>query len=70
MSTAELQKEIITASGKIYSFRRLVKAVLHKKGLERILFIGEYFWQKDIRRELRGELKYLENLKAYPSNSK
>lgn len=65
MTPAQLQREIIIASGKIYSFKRLVNAILHKRGLERVLFIGEYFWQKDIRTELRSELKYLESLKVY-----
>ncbi|MBQ5319002.1 MAG: B12-binding domain-containing radical SAM protein [Oscillospiraceae bacterium] len=62
MTAAELQREIIIASGKIYSFKRLLQAIFRKRGLERILFIGEYFWQKGIRRELKKELSYLEQL--------
>jgi len=62
MSPAQLQREIITASAKIYSVKRLLDALLHKRGLERILFIGEFFWQKGVRRKLKSELNYLEGL--------
>lgn len=59
ISALELQKEIIIASRTIYSFRRLVDAVLHKRGIERILFIGEYFWQRDVCRELERDLAFI-----------
>ena len=62
MTPAELQREIITASAEIYSVKRLLGAVLHKRGLERLLFMGEFFWQKNVRRELKKELPYLEGL--------
>lgn len=55
----ELQNEIITASRKIYSFKRLLKALLFKRGIDRILFIGEFAWQMDVRRDLRKDIKYL-----------
>ncbi len=57
-----LQKEIITASAKIYSFRRLMSALAHKRGLDRILFIGEFFWQMSVRADLKKELPYLKTL--------
>ncbi len=62
MTPAELQREVIEASRLIYSRKRLIQAILHKRGTERILFIGEYFWQKDVRRDLKRELKFLESL--------
>lgn len=62
MTPAELQQEIITASAEIYSVKRLLGAVLHKRGLERLLLMGEFFWQKNVRRELKKELPYLERL--------
>ncbi len=62
MSPAGLQREIITASAEIYSVKRLLGAVLHKRGLERLLFMGEFFWQKNVRQELKKELPYLEGL--------
>ncbi|MDE6035570.1 MAG: B12-binding domain-containing radical SAM protein [Ruminococcus sp.] len=58
----ELQKEIITASGKIYSVKRLIQAIVKKRGVERILFIGEFFWQKSVRDDLRKELPRLYRL--------
>lgn len=62
MTPAQLQQEIITASAKIYSVKRLFGAIIRKRGLERILFIGEFFWQKGVRKKLRDELPYLEKL--------
>ena len=65
MTPAQLQQEIITASAKIYSVKRLWSAVLHKRGLERLLFIGEFFWQKSVRQKLKNELPYLEGLTSH-----
>lgn len=62
MTPVELQEEIITASKKIYSFKRLIEAILHKKGEERLLFIGEYFWQMSIRSDLRKEIKHIKEI--------
>ncbi len=62
ISPYALQKEIIYASRYIYSFKRLVSAVFRKRGLERILFIGEYFWQKSIRSDLKKELPWLKEI--------
>ncbi len=62
ISAVDLQKEIIIASRKIYSFKRLVNAVFTKKGIEKLLFIGEYFWQKNVRKELKKDIKYIEKL--------
>jgi hypothetical protein len=59
MTPSQLQKEIIQASKKIYSVPRLLHAVITKRGIERILFIGEFFWQASVRSDLRRELDYL-----------
>lgn len=59
ITPAELQKEIIIASAKIYSFKRLLNAVFHYKWIDKILFIGEYFWQKSMRNDLQKELECL-----------
>lgn len=62
ISPYELQKEIILASSKIYSVRRLLKTLVTKNGMERLLFVGEFFWQKSVRDNLRKELPRLERL--------
>lgn len=59
ISACDLQKEIILASRSIYSLPRLMDALLHKRGIERTLFLGEYFWQMSVRRELKRDLAYL-----------
>lgn len=56
----DLQCEMIRASAKIYSKKRLLRAIFKKRGLERLLFVGEYFWQKSTRQLLRQELSALE----------
>jgi len=53
----DLQKEIIIASKKIYSFKRLIYAVFRYRWINKVLFIGEYFWQKSMRKELEKEIK-------------
>lgn len=62
ISPYNLQKEIIYASSHIYSFKRLISALFKKRGLERILFIGEYLWQKSVRKELKKELPWLKEI--------
>lgn len=62
ISPAELQQEIIIASSKIYSFRRLMSAIFCKRGMNRKLFIGEFFWQKSVRSDLKREMRDLKLL--------
>lgn len=62
ISPYDLQKEIIHASKRIYSVRRLVNALIFKRGIERVLFIGEFFWQKSVREDLAAELPRLRRL--------
>lgn len=60
----DLQKEIIRAIDRIYSAKRLFNALLHEKWIRKVLFIGEYFWQKSVRADLKRELPYLKNLET------
>lgn len=56
ISAYDLQKEIIYASKKIYSLKRMLYVITHWRGIERLLFIGEYFWQRSVRARLKKEL--------------
>lgn len=62
ISPYNLQLENIQASAKIYSLKRLISAVLFEDFVHKILFIGEFFWQKSVRDELKRELPYLKKL--------
>ncbi|MDR0499781.1 MAG: B12-binding domain-containing radical SAM protein [Coriobacteriales bacterium] len=53
MSPAELQQEIINASRKVYSFRRLILALFKAKGVYKALAIGETLWHANQRRQWR-----------------
>ncbi len=55
----ELQQEIINASRKIYSVKRLLNAIINYKWINKVLFIGEFFWQRSARKDLANELPYL-----------
>jgi len=59
MTPYELQLEHIRASKRIYSFPRLVHALLCEDALHKLLFAGEYFWHMSIRADLKKELPYL-----------
>lgn len=63
ISPADLQNEIIIASKTIYSFKRLIGAIFKLRGIERVLFCGEFFWQWDVRKKLRKEMRVLSNKK-------
>jgi radical SAM superfamily enzyme YgiQ (UPF0313 family) len=58
----ELQREIISASAKIYSLGNLLRAILTYRWINKVLFIGEYFWQMSLRKDLRREIPYLKSL--------
>lgn len=64
ISPYDLQREIIKASAKIYSPGRLLGAVIKKRGIDRVLFMGEYFWQQSVRADLRRELPALRRAAA------
>jgi hypothetical protein len=59
ISAYDLQNEIIQASAKIYSFKNTLKALLTRSWNEKVLFLGECFWQKSVRNDLKRELKNL-----------
>ncbi|MGC4121234.1 MAG: radical SAM protein [Myxococcales bacterium] len=69
MHPAQLQREIIEASARIYSVGRLVRALLRAPGILKVLFIGEFLWQRSLRKELRRELPYLESLGERPATT-
>lgn len=58
----DLQEEIIIASRKIYSFKRLMYALFHYKWINKVLFVGEYFWQKSMRNDLRKEMENIRKI--------
>ena len=58
----ELQQEIIRASARIYSLKRLAHALVFYRWIHKVLFLGEFFWHKSIRKELRKELPFLYDL--------
>jgi len=62
ISPYELQKELIFALGKIYSFRRLLRALVVEKWLYKLIFTGEYFWQNSMRANYKRELSYLKQI--------
>jgi len=62
ISPYDLQLEIIHASRKIYSRKRLIKTIFSEKLFNKLMFCGEYFWQKSVRAELSKELPYLKSL--------
>ena len=59
ISPAALQREVIEASRRFYSPRRLLRSLVHDRGIDRILFIGEFFWQMSERSRMRRELANL-----------
>ena len=67
ISPDDLQKEIMHASRKIYSVKRLISAVVTRRGIDRTLFIGEFIWQQNVRRRLASELPAL---KIYSASSR
>ncbi len=59
MTAVQLQCEMIHATKRIYSFKRLVQALLCKRGINRMLFLGEWLWYVFVRADLRRDLSYL-----------
>jgi radical SAM superfamily enzyme YgiQ (UPF0313 family) len=59
MTPAQLQQEMIDASRKAYSLRRLGHALIHAKGIFKVLAIGETFWHASLRRQWRKRLPEL-----------
>lgn len=65
MSARQLQQEVINASKAIYAPKELLAALVTKRGIERLLLIGEFFWQAseryDMEREMRAVPSILDN---------
>ena len=59
MTPYELQLEHIRASRKIYSWKRLLQALLFEDPFHKLLFAGEFFWHMSIRADLKKQLPYL-----------
>jgi hypothetical protein len=62
ISPFELQLENIHASEKIYSVKRLVEALILDDWTHKLLFVGEFFWQKSVRDGLKRDLPYLKEV--------
>lgn len=62
MTPYELQLELIEASKRIYSTRRLIRAVLFEDFIHKVLFVGEYLWHISIRSDMKKELRNLGKL--------
>lgn len=59
ISPYDLQLENIRASERIYSVKRLLRALLVEDMVHKVTFLGEFFWQRSIRKDLEAELPYL-----------
>ncbi|MBN2525140.1 MAG: radical SAM protein [Deltaproteobacteria bacterium] len=68
MSPFELQKEIIHAIRKVYSWKRLWMAIRQKTSIERLLFVGEFFWQRSVCKTLTKQLPFLNSVSAANSS--
>ncbi|MCL2438478.1 MAG: hypothetical protein FWE26_05525 [Coriobacteriia bacterium] len=62
ISPYELQKELILALGKIYSLRRLLRALIVERWLYKLIFAGEYFWQHNMRANYKRNLPHLKQV--------
>ncbi|MCL2632155.1 MAG: radical SAM protein [Coriobacteriia bacterium] len=59
MTPAELQQEMIAASRKAYSLRRLLRSLLEAKGIFKVLAFGETIWHAHLRCDWRQQLPSL-----------
>lgn len=59
MTPYQLQLEHMDASRRIYSFKRLVKALIFEDPIHKVLFLGEFLWHWSIRRDLKKELQVI-----------
>ena len=62
ISPYALQKEIIHAIAKVYSVRQLFRVFFQRDWGEKVLFLGEFFWQRSVVADLKRELPYLREL--------
>ena len=59
ISPYQLQLEHIHACKKIYSWKRLLRALVLEDPIHKLLFVGEFFWHRSICLDLEEELPYL-----------
>lgn len=59
MTPYELQMENIEASKRIYSVKRLIRALVFEDFVHKALFAGEFLWHWSVRSDLKRELKNL-----------
>jgi radical SAM superfamily enzyme YgiQ (UPF0313 family) len=69
ISAYDLQKEIIHASKKIYSFKKLIQKIFARKWYEAGQFLGESIWQSSVRKDLKRELQNLPKTHQFISGS-
>jgi len=64
ISPYDLQVELIQSLGKIYSLKRLLRALIAEPWLYKLIFAGEFFWQNSMRANYKRELPYLKKVSA------
>lgn len=62
ISPYQLQLEHIHACKKIYSLKRLMRALIREDWIHKLLFFGEFFWHRSICLDLEDELPYLKKV--------
>ena len=62
MTPYELQLEHIRASKKIYSVKRLIRALVCVDYVHKFLFLGELLWHMSVRADLKRQLPYLKKI--------
>ena len=70
ISPYQLQLEHIHASKKIYSWKRLLRALVFDDPTHKLLFVGEFFWHRSICMDLEKELPYLKAMSKNRTKSK
>lgn len=64
MTPSELNRELVHVSRRVYSYPRLLKSLIFDRGLNRLLFLGEFFWQRSVASDREREGRKLEGLPA------
>ena len=70
MTPYELQLEHIRASKKIYSVKRLIRALTHEDYVHKFLFLGEFLWHMSVRTDLKKQLPYLKKMSEQAEKKK
>lgn len=64
MTPSDLNEELVHVSRRVYSYRRLLHSLLHDRGMDRLLFAGEFFWQRSVAADREREGRRLKGLPA------